>query len=93
VGSQGLCRAPSGNNPPGLGPRPNVRTYGSQRVPTGEPSAAGGLTDSRFSLRSQSQSQSQSRFWARPKDEESQESMSFSQGVGREENLLLPFQA
>jgi hypothetical protein len=93
VGSQGLGRTPSGNNAPGLGPRPNVRTYGSQRVPTGEPSAAGGMTDSRFSLRSQSQSQSQSRFWARPKDEESQESMSFSQGVGREENLLLPFQA
>jgi hypothetical protein len=93
VGSRVLGRTPSGNNPPGLGPRPNVRTYGSQRVPTREPSAGGGYTDSRFSLRSQPQSQSQSRFWARPKDEESQESMAFSQGVGGEENLLLPLQA
>jgi hypothetical protein len=95
VGTQNLSRKPSVSTTHVLGPRQsNVRTYGSQRTGA-EPSTADGYTDSRFSLRSQpqSQSQSQSRYWPRPKEEESQESMTFSQRVGGDENLLLPFQA
>lgn len=86
AGAPRLHRNPSAKTPQVTGPRqPNVRTYGSQRT-TGEPLAASGVFGSRL------RPQSQSRYWARPKDE-SQESMTFSQGVGADENLLLPFQA
>ncbi|KAK4043138.1 hypothetical protein C8A01DRAFT_13306 [Parachaetomium inaequale] len=93
-GSQGLRRTPSANTVPVLGLRhTNVRTYGSQKAP-GESSIAGGqFTEARFSLRSQLRSQSQSRYWPPRAKEESQESITFSQGVGADENFLLPFQA
>ncbi|KAK4150878.1 hypothetical protein C8A00DRAFT_45804 [Chaetomidium leptoderma] len=90
VGSLGLHRAPSANTPHILGSKqPIVRTYGSQRAAGETSTAADGYTNARFLLRSRSQSQS--RYWARPKDE-SQESITFSQGVGAGENMLLPFQ-
>ncbi len=80
-----LHRARSGNARPALVPRqPNVRTYGSQRATT-EVVTPG----SKVLSRSKSQSQSQSRYWTQPK-EESQESMTFSQGIG-DENLVLSF--
>jgi hypothetical protein len=88
VCAPGFHRTPSANTPQSLGPRqPNVRTYGSQRV-TAELSTPSGTSHSR----PLSRSQSQSRYWPRPEDE-SQESMTFSQGVGADENLLLPFRA
>ncbi|KAK3292795.1 uncharacterized protein B0H64DRAFT_365953 [Chaetomium fimeti] len=85
--SQGLHRVPSTNTRRALGSKQtNMRTYGSQRT-AGEHSAAGQYTESRFPLRSQPQS----RYWPpKPKDE-SQESMTFSQGVGTDGTLLLPF--
>ena len=84
AGASGLRRTPSANAPQFLGPRqPNVRTYGSQRA-AGEPLTADGSSSSRF------KPQSQSRYWTKPKDE-SQESMTFSQGVGAHENLLFAF--
>ena len=86
VGAPGLHRTPSTTATQFLGPRqPNVRTYGSQRA-AGEPLAADESSSPRF------KPQSQSRYWTRPKDE-SQESMTFSQGVGADENLLFAFQA
>ncbi|KAH6843094.1 hypothetical protein B0I37DRAFT_437149, partial [Chaetomium sp. MPI-CAGE-AT-0009] len=82
--SQGLHRAPPANTRRAVGSRQaNVRTYGSQRTAT-----AGQYTESRFTLRSQPQS----RYWPPKSKEESQESMTFSQGVGTDETLLLPFQ-
>jgi hypothetical protein len=91
-GSQGMRRTPSATTLPVLGSRhTNVRTYGSQKAP-GESSTSGGqFTESRFSLRSRPQSQS--RYWPPRAKEESQESITFSQGVGADENFLLPFQA
>lgn len=91
----GLQRTTSANARSVLGPRqPNVRTYGSQRAPA-EPSMPGSQFQPRLQAQShsepqsQSESQSQSRYWTRPK-EESQESVTFSQGVG-DENLVLSF--
>ncbi len=86
AGPSGLRRTPSANTPQFLGPRqPNVRTYGSQRA-AGEPLIADGSSSSRF------KPQSQSRYWTKPKDE-SQESMTFSQGVGADETQLFAFPA
>jgi hypothetical protein len=86
--SQGLHRAPSANTRRALGPRQaNVRTYGSQRA-VGEHSTVGQYTESRFPLRPQPQS----RYWPPKSKEESQDSMNFSQGIGTNESLLLPFQ-
>ena len=87
--SQSLHRVPSANTRRALGPRQtNVRTYGSQRA-AGEHPTVGQYTESRFPLRPQPQS----RYWPPKTKEESQDSMTFSQGIGTNERLLLPFQA
>lgn len=86
--SQGLHRAPSANTRRALGPRQaNVRTYGSQRA-AGDYSTIGQFTESRFPPRPQPQS----RYWPPKSKEESQDSMSFSQGIGTNESLLPPVQ-
>ncbi|KAK4241465.1 hypothetical protein C8A03DRAFT_30326 [Achaetomium macrosporum] len=87
VGWPGLHRTSSANPTRALGPRSaNVRTYGARRAER-ELATAAAKPDSQSASRSQSQSQS--RYWPRRK-EESQDSITLSQGVNADGNLLLP---
>ncbi|KAK3303520.1 uncharacterized protein B0T15DRAFT_402314 [Chaetomium strumarium] len=86
VGPPGSHRTSSANTGRALATRPaNVRTYGTRKAERGLVTAAG-KPDPQGALRSQSPSQS--RYWPRRK-EESQDTITFSQGVNADENLLL----
>jgi hypothetical protein len=87
VGPPGSPGTSSANTGRALSTRSaNVRTYGTRKVDR-EPATVAGKPDRESAL--WSQSQSQSRYWPRRK-EEPQDSISLSQGVNADENLLLP---